>query len=361
MLFNKIGKIFNNLSQKLFFTLSTIIQFSFAFAIIYISLQSFINYENTYEKINNSLGSDTLYFIENNEDYAEKLYKKTDINDYNNFYNYLKENYNCITMSDDNFFIPTSENVEKFSIPDSPLYQSDGNSYFTINSLTVNDNYFKNFNIKLFNGKYFNDDDYNTFDNSDEVPLIVGYDYSEIFKLDDTINFYDFYSKTNKTGKNNININTLKSKDIAKFRNKNFGFIFQYFGLLNDISVYKNVRIPLEYCKCNRTEASKRIDKLLERLGILDKKKYTPKELSGGQCQRVSIARALVNNPNIILADEPTGALDKSTGNEVLNILNEINKSGKTVIIVTHDLDIANKCSRIIKIEDGVIIDDKNI
>ncbi|MBE6047315.1 MAG: ATP-binding cassette domain-containing protein [Clostridium sp.] len=264
-------------------------------------------------------------------------------------------------MSDDNFFIPTSENVEKFSIPDSPLYQSDGNSYFTINSLTVNDNYFKNFNIKLFNGKYFNDDDYNTFDNSDEVPLIVGYDYSEIFKLDDTINFYDFYSKTNKTGKNNININTLKSKDIAKFRNKNFGFIFQYFGLLNDISVYKNVRIPLEYCKCNRTEASKRIDKLLERLGILDKKKYTPKELSGGQCQRVSIARALVNNPNIILADEPTGALDKSTGNEVLNILNEINKSGKTVIIVTHDLDIANKCSRIIKIEDGVIIDDKNI
>lgn len=160
---------------------------------------------------------------------------------------------------------------------------------------------------------------------------------------------------------NNININTLKSKDIAKLRNKNFGFIFQYFGLLNDISVYKNVRIPLEYCKCNRTEASKRIDKLLERLGILDKKKYTPKELSGGQCQRVSIARALVNNPNIILADEPTGALDKSTGNEVLNILNEINKSGKTVIIVTHDLDIANKCSRIIKIEDGVIIDDKNI
>lgn len=160
---------------------------------------------------------------------------------------------------------------------------------------------------------------------------------------------------------NNIDINTLKSKDIAKLRNKNFGFIFQYFGLLNDISVYKNVRIPLEYCKCNRTEASKRIDKLLERLGILDKKKYTPKELSGGQCQRVSIARALVNNPNIILADEPTGALDKSTGNEVLNILNEINKSGKTVIIVTHDLDIANKCSRIIKIEDGVIIDDKNI
>lgn len=160
---------------------------------------------------------------------------------------------------------------------------------------------------------------------------------------------------------NNIDINTLKSKDIAKLRNKNFGFIFQYFGLLNDISVYKNVRIPLEYCKCSRTEASKRIDKLLERLGILDKKKYTPKELSGGQCQRVSIARALVNNPNIILADEPTGALDKSTGNEVLNILNEINKSGKTVIIVTHDLDIANKCSRIIKIEDGVIIDDKNI
>lgn len=160
---------------------------------------------------------------------------------------------------------------------------------------------------------------------------------------------------------NNIDINTLKSKDIAKLRNKNFGFIFQYFGLLNDVPVYKNVKIPLEYCRCNRNEANKRIDKILERLGILDKKKSTPKELSGGQCQRVAIARALVNNPNIILADEPTGALDKSTGNGVLEILKEVNKTGKTVIIVTHDLDIANKCSRIIKIEDGVIVDDKNI
>lgn len=201
MLFNKVDKIFNNLSQKLFFTVSTIIQFSFAFAIIYISLQLFLNYQDSYKKINNSLGSETLYFIENNEDYASKLYKKTDIDDYNNFYNYLEDHYNCITMSEDNFFISTSENVENFAIPDSPIYKHDENSYFTINSLTVNDNYFKNFKIKLFDGRYFDDNDYKSLDDSNEIPLILGYDYSDIFKLNDTIEFYDFFNKKNKIGK----------------------------------------------------------------------------------------------------------------------------------------------------------------
>lgn len=160
---------------------------------------------------------------------------------------------------------------------------------------------------------------------------------------------------------NNINIDKLKSKEIAKLRNKTFGFIFQYFGLINDISVYKNIRIPLEYSKCSSSEANHKIDSLLKDLKIIDKKKATPKQLSGGQCQRVAIARALVNEPEIILADEPTGALDKHTSMEIMDIFNEINNKGKTVIIVTHDLDIAYKCSRIIKIEDGVIVSDEKI
>lgn len=158
---------------------------------------------------------------------------------------------------------------------------------------------------------------------------------------------------------NNKNIEKLKPKELAKLRNKTFGFVFQYFGLINDISVYKNIKIPLEYSKCSKNEINLRIDKMLKDLGIFDKKKVIPKKLSGGQCQRVAIARALVNDPEIIIADEPTGALDKNTGKEIMKIFKKVNNEGKTVIIVTHDWDIANQCSRIIKIEDGVIVDDE--
>lgn len=155
---------------------------------------------------------------------------------------------------------------------------------------------------------------------------------------------------------NGVNTDKLKAKEIAKIRNKTFGFVFQYFGLINNISVYKNIRIPLEYSKCSKSEGNSRIDRLLEALKISDKKKCTPKQLSGGQCQRVAIARALVNDPEIIIADEPTGALDKHTSKEIISIFKEINKKGKTVIIVTHDLEVANECSRIIKIEDGEVV-----
>ena len=135
----------------------------------------------------------------------------------------------------------------------------------------------------------------------------------------------------------NKNILDLNDKNISKLRNKTFGFILQFFGLINDETVFENIKIPLE---------------------IGDKLNYRPKELSGGQCQRVAIARALINDPDIILADEPTGALDNKTGSQVINILKQLNELGKTVIIVTHDTSIAKITNRVIELSDGFIVSD---
>lgn len=150
-------------------------------------------------------------------------------------------------------------------------------------------------------------------------------------------------------------ISKLKSRELANIRNSKFGFVVQNFALLDDYTVYENIKIPLDYSKIKIKNKKYRIEEILKRLGIEDKINKYPTELSGGQCQRVSIARALVNNPDIILADEPTGALDKGTGQQVIDIFKEINKENKTVIIVTHDSSIASQCDRIITIEDGSI------
>ncbi|MBX7279772.1 ATP-binding cassette domain-containing protein [Clostridium chauvoei] len=131
------------------------------------------------------------------------------------------------------------------------------------------------------------------------------------------------------------------------------GFVLQYFGLINSYTVYENVELPLIYSK--RKKKKELILDILKKLDIIEKKDKLPRELSGGQNQRVAIARALVNNPQIILADEPTGALDKDTSQQVMDILIELNKQGKTVIIVTHDENISNQCNKIIRIEDGYI------
>ena len=147
-----------------------------------------------------------------------------------------------------------------------------------------------------------------------------------------------------------------KDKELAIYRNTVFGFVLQYYGLLNNYSVFDNVKMPLLYGK--KKEKQETIIKMLEKFNISDKINSKPSELSGGQCQRVAIARALINNPEIILADEPTGALDKNTSREVIDILLNLNKEGKTVIIVTHDEKIAAKCSRIIRIEYGEITED---
>ena len=151
------------------------------------------------------------------------------------------------------------------------------------------------------------------------------------------------------------NVDKLKDKELAKNRNKFIGFVVQNFALIDDYTIYQNIKVPLDYAKVSKSEKKNRINTLLQKMKISDKKDKYPKELSGGQNQRVAIARALVNNPEIILADEPTGALDKNTGLEVMNIFKELNNEGKTVIIITHDEKIASMCKKIIRIEDGKI------
>ena len=155
---------------------------------------------------------------------------------------------------------------------------------------------------------------------------------------------------------NGQSIDKLKGQELATLRNASFGFVLQYFGLIDEYTVYENVEIPLSYSKKTGINKKKLIKETLDMLGIADKIKKTPSQLSGGQNQRVAIARALINDPEIILADEPTGALDKKTGQEVMNILKDLNKKGKTLIIVTHDDNIASQCSRTVNICDGKIV-----
>ncbi|MDU7066875.1 MAG: ABC transporter ATP-binding protein [Clostridium perfringens] len=155
-----------------------------------------------------------------------------------------------------------------------------------------------------------------------------------------------------------IEITDTSEKELAKIRNANLGFVVQSFELLNDYTVYENIKIPLEYSDKKIKNKKEKVMGILKELDLLDKFNKYPTELSGGQCQRIAIARALINEPKIILADEPTGALDKRTSNEVMNIFKDINKGGTTIILVTHDINIASQCHRIINIEDGLIVND---
>lgn len=151
------------------------------------------------------------------------------------------------------------------------------------------------------------------------------------------------------------NMKNISKKEIARYRNKNFGFVIQNFALLNNYTVLENIKIPLEYGECSKKEINDRIQYLSKKLNIDNLLYKKPNKLSGGQCQRVAIARAIANNPQIILADEPTGSLDTKNGQNVINLFKEINKDGVTIIIVTHDLTIANQCNRIIELSDGKI------
>lgn len=155
-----------------------------------------------------------------------------------------------------------------------------------------------------------------------------------------------------------INLQDMDKKNFSKIRVNYFGFIVQQFALINDYTVYENIEIPLIYAKVGRKKRKELIDLITRKLGIYDKLSKTPKELSGGQNQRVAIARALVNNPKIILADEPTGALDSKTSQEIMNIMRELNDQGITIIIVTHDKSISSACNRVIEIKDGKITKD---
>ena len=150
----------------------------------------------------------------------------------------------------------------------------------------------------------------------------------------------------------------LDDDDLAAIRNKMLGFIFQQYNLLPKMSVLENVEVSLMYAGVPKSERDVRAKKTLARVGLADKLKNRPAQLSGGQQQRVSIARALAGNPSVILADEPTGALDSRTGREVLALLQDLHREGNTIVLITHDNSIARKAERIIRLEDGRVIYD---
>jgi putative ABC transport system ATP-binding protein len=146
---------------------------------------------------------------------------------------------------------------------------------------------------------------------------------------------------------------------LAEIRNKKIGFIFQNYNLLAKLSILDNVLLPLLYLGYTSKGAKEKAKIQLEKVGLTSHMKHKPAELSGGQMQRVAIARALVTDPQIILADEPTGALDSKTGKEVLKMLENLNNEGNTIVIITHDLDIASHAKRIITVRDGQITSDE--
>ncbi|MDB4244665.1 ABC transporter ATP-binding protein [Gammaproteobacteria bacterium] len=160
---------------------------------------------------------------------------------------------------------------------------------------------------------------------------------------------------------NNQLVNDLDEDSLARIRNKEIGFVFQSFHLLAKNSALDNVLLPMKYAGTEIKEATKRAKFVLDQVGLSDRINHGPSELSGGQQQRVAIARALVNKPSILFADEPTGNLDSKTGEDVMNLFKELNKQGQTIILITHEEDIANQSNRIITIKDGLIETDKKI
>ena len=158
-----------------------------------------------------------------------------------------------------------------------------------------------------------------------------------------------------------VEIRNLNEKKAAKYRNKFLGFVFQSFNLINFKNALENVALPLYYQGLGRKERQKKALFYLEKVGLKDWAKHLPNELSGGQKQRVAIARALAAEPKLLLADEPTGALDSATSVELMQFLQQLNDEGRTLLIVTHETDIANMCKRIVKLKDGIVMQDKNI
>lgn len=153
-------------------------------------------------------------------------------------------------------------------------------------------------------------------------------------------------------------INFNRQRELTRFRRDEIGFVVQYFALVEDLNIFQNVALPLRYQGYHKKEIRNLVTHALHELGIEDKAKAYPNELSGGQQQRAAIARAVVKQPSVILADEPTGALDEATGESVIEIFQKMNQNGKTVIIVTHDAKVAGQCQRTIQMKDGRVTED---
>lgn len=151
--------------------------------------------------------------------------------------------------------------------------------------------------------------------------------------------------------------NGMDETELAFLRNQKIGFVFQQFNLLGKLNALENVMTPMVYSMVAHKERRERAEAMLEKVGLKDRMRHLPSELSGGQKQRVAIARALVNNPDILLADEPTGALDSKTGHEVMGLFQELNEEGRTIVFVTHDRKLGLQCSRQVYLKDGRIVD----
>lgn len=158
---------------------------------------------------------------------------------------------------------------------------------------------------------------------------------------------------------NGQDVSQMPDDDLANVRNHEIGFVFQQFNLMAGRTAVENVALPLVYAGVSRKERSERAMTMLERVGLADRSHHKPNELSGGQCQRVAIARALINDPAIILADEPTGNLDTKTSIEIMEIFSRIHSQGNTVVLVTHEEDIAGYAHRIVRLRDGLIENDR--
>ncbi len=158
---------------------------------------------------------------------------------------------------------------------------------------------------------------------------------------------------------NNHDVSEMKDNDLAEIRNREIGFVFQQFNLLPRLTALENVALPLVYAGIGKKQRNEKAMHVLDLVNLTDRSHHKPNELSGGQCQRVAIARALVNDPSLILADEPTGNLDTRTSYEIMAIFDNIFKKGNTLVVVTHEEDIANHARRVIRLRDGMVESDK--
>lgn len=190
---------------------------------------------------------------------------------------------------------------------------------------------------------------------SGEFVMIMGKSGSGKTTLLNVLGFLDKFDDGNYIF-NGENVTNLNENQRSTFRNKNIGFVFQQFNLIETLDVYQNVELPLIYdASLKKSEREEIVKEKLEAVGLLDKIKQPPLQLSGGQQQRIAIARSLVNNPQLIFADEPTGALDSETSEEIMNLLKDLNNQGKTIIMVTHDADLVKYATKVVRLKDGVL------